>query len=100
MGIHSVHYLSASMSVTYSAPDALLTRTAAASLLGIAPKTLANLATKGGGPPIIYVGPRSPRYSLSDLRTWKDARRVANTSEGDAKGLTARGSAFTRSLTR
>lgn len=80
------------MSETPRAFDALLSRAEAAAFLGIAPKTLANLATKGDGPPFFYIGPRSVRYLQADLHEWREARKVRNTTEGDAKGLSVRGS--------
>lgn len=72
--------------------DRFLTRAQAAARLGIAPKTLANLHSTGGdAPPVVYVGPGSPRYSERALLAWLAGRTVANSTEADALGLTRRG---------
>ena len=75
---------------THALPE-LLTRSRAAQYLGLSVKTLHNLASAGDGPPFVYVGPRSPRYRASDLEAWIAERRVSQTTEADAKGLTPRG---------
>lgn len=59
----------------------LLTREQAASMLGLAPATLAAMAVDGDGPPMIRVSPRCIRYSPEDLRAWAAARKVSSTSE-------------------
>jgi hypothetical protein len=67
-----------------------LTRAEAATRLGLKPKTLANWATRGEGPPFTYLGPCTPRYKLGALVAWAESRSVASTTEGDALALTAR----------
>lgn len=69
----------------------LLTRAQAAARLSLSVKTLHNLASAGDGPPFLYITPRSPRYRVADLDAWIESRRVAHTTEGDAKGFTPRG---------
>lgn|GEM_PF-2742833 len=65
-------------------------RKTAAALLGLAPKTLANQHVLGIGPPVVYVGTQSPRYLLEDIHAYLRSRRVAHSTEGDARGLTSR----------
>lgn len=53
----------------------------------ISPKTLATLATRGGGPSYRKFG-RRPLYLLADLIAWAEGRLSAprrSTSEGDAE---------------
>ena len=57
-----------------------LTPTDAASRIGLAPSTLAKMRCWGGGPAFLKLG-RAVRYLRSDCITWRDARRVGNTTE-------------------
>ncbi|WP_294534313.1 hypothetical protein [uncultured Rhodoblastus sp.] len=53
-----------------------------------APRTLAKLATVGGGPEIFYAGPRTPLYTEEKLDNWangKIGRPVRSTSERRAE---------------
>jgi hypothetical protein len=73
------------------APDALLTRRAAAAALTaagypVARATLATRAVRGGGPPFRKFG-RVPLYRWADLLEWAEGRMSApmrSTSEADA----------------
>jgi hypothetical protein len=73
------------------APDALLTRRAAAAALTaagypVARATLATRAVRGGGPPFRRFG-RVPLYRWGDLLDWAEGRMSApmrSTSEADA----------------
>ncbi|WP_238846745.1 helix-turn-helix transcriptional regulator [Nocardia arthritidis] len=56
--------------------DPWLTRESAAKYLGLEKKTLANWACSGVGPRFARVGGR-PRYRLSDLEAWVEARYVS-----------------------
>ncbi len=72
--------------------DVFLTRAEAAEYLGLSAKTLANRHSEGVDcPPVVYVGPSSPRYSLQALKEWAETRRAVNSTEGDARKLTTRG---------
>ncbi len=53
---------------------------AAATFTGLAVATLAKLRCIGGGPQYLKLG-RKVVYRRSDLASWLDARRVANTTE-------------------
>jgi len=57
----------------------LLTRSEAADMLRVPPKTLAAWAYRRQGPPFYKVG-RHAVYRLDDLATWLETRRVG----GDA----------------
>ena len=72
-----------------------VTRKQAAAMLGVASKTLANMHSLGSGPAVVYVAPSSPRYLIEDIHAYLRSRRVAHSTEGDARGLTARSSART-----
>lgn len=52
----------------------------AASIVGLSPATLETLRCRGGGPPFAKLG-RRVVYRTADLRAWRDARLVRNTSE-------------------
>jgi hypothetical protein len=75
-----------------TAPETLLTRTAAADALTaagypISPKTLATKASRGGGPPFRKFGTR-PLYRRADLLHWAESRLtpvVTSTSELDSQ---------------
>jgi excisionase family DNA binding protein len=58
-----------------SADDIWLTRIQVAERLDIPPKTLAEWASKGTGPPYAKFG-RHVRYRLSDLLEWEAAQFV------------------------
>jgi len=57
----------------------LLDTEAAAPLVGVSAKTLANWRVLGKGPK--FVGGRKPKYHPDDLAEWVNARRVQSTSE-------------------
>ncbi len=73
-------------------PDTRLTRDAVAAALTAAglpvkPKTLATMATRGGGPPYRLFG-RRPLYRWGDALAWAEARLSPprrSTSEADAQ---------------
>lgn len=73
-------------------PNALLTRERAASALTalgytISPKTLAGMATRGGGPPYVRFGRRA-LYRWADVLDWARAKTSPpsrSTSEADAR---------------
>jgi excisionase family DNA binding protein len=56
-----------------SASDRWLSRQELADRLGVPPKTTAQWASKGTGPPHAKIG-RHVRYRLSDVVKWEDAR--------------------------
>jgi hypothetical protein len=58
----------------------LLDEDVAAELLGTKPKTLANWRCQGGGPAFLKIG-RLVKYDPDDLFAWREARRVASTSQ-------------------
>lgn len=51
----------------------------AATLIGMAEKTLENMRSRGDGPPFLKIG-RLVRYDPRDLEAWKAERRVHSTS--------------------
>lgn len=53
----------------------------AALYVGLAPKTLGNLRTIGGGPRYVKYGRRAVRYLRADLDMWMEAKRIGSTSE-------------------
>ena len=58
----------------------LLNRREAADLLRLRPQTLANLAVKGGGPPVIKLGKRCV-YDRDKLLSWARSKEVASTAQ-------------------
>lgn len=62
-------------------PQAMLTTTQAAGVLGLSPRTLEQLRVKGGGPEYFALGRRAIRYRLCSLEIWLDARRRKSTSD-------------------
>ena len=62
-------------------PEAMLTTTQAAVVLGLSPRTLEQLRFKGGGPEYFALGKRAVRYRRRALENWLDARRRKNTSD-------------------
>jgi hypothetical protein len=74
-------------------PDALLTREQSAAALReagypISPKTLATQATRGGGPPYRYFGPRV-LYRRADLLAWAQGRLSEARSSTSEHGAAA-----------
>lgn len=57
-----------------------VTTEGAAAIIGMAPKTLENMRSRGDGPPFLKLG-RVVRYDPRDLEDWKAARRFTSTSE-------------------
>ena len=57
-------------------PDAMLTTSEAAELLGLRPHTLHDWRCRGIGPPYHRLGARAVRYRAGDLRAWVEAQRV------------------------
>ncbi len=62
-------------------PQAMLTTTQAADVLGLSPRTLEQLRVKGGGPDYFALGKRAIRYQRHALNTWLNARRRKSTSD-------------------
>ena len=60
--------------------DQLVDQNVAAPLLGLKPKTLANLRHKGGGPDYYNINGRA-RYSLRVIARYREARRRCSTSD-------------------
>jgi hypothetical protein len=60
--------------------DQLVDQTVAAPLLGLKPKTLANLRHKGGGPDYYKIN-GGVRYSLRVIAQYREARRRSSTSD-------------------
>ncbi len=58
----------------------LLSTEDAATLLGLAPQTLAILRVEGGGPRYAKLG-RSVRYDPEDLAVWVEENKRAHTAE-------------------
>ena len=63
-----------------AAPDApadeLLTDREVSAITKIPTGTLASRRSRGGGPPFVQLGPRTPRYSRTALMAWIAARAV------------------------
>jgi excisionase family DNA binding protein len=66
--------------ITFPPAIEFLTTTEVATLLNLAPGTLADWRWKGGGPPFTKVG-RHVRYNKALLLAWLDVRTRRNTSE-------------------
>ena len=64
--------------------DQLITERDAADYLCYSVRALQNWRVRGGGPLFIKVSGRSVRYTRRDLKSWIDAKRVANTSAAPA----------------
>ena len=62
-------------------PQAMLTTTQAAGVLGLSPRTLEQFRVKGGGPEYFALGKRAIRYRRYVLENWLDARRRVSTSD-------------------
>jgi hypothetical protein len=62
------------------AASSLLKPDAAATIIGVSPKTLANLRCSGKGPAFYKVGGRV-RYDTAELESWMRSRRYTSTSE-------------------
>ncbi len=58
----------------------LLDEDVAAEIIGTKPKTLQNWRYQGIGPKFIKIG-RLVKYDPDDLQAYRDARRVASTSQ-------------------
>ena len=52
----------------------ILRRREAAAYCGMAPGTLANLAAKGEGPPVVSLGARIVGYEIRQLDLWLEAQ--------------------------
>jgi excisionase family DNA binding protein len=65
---------------TEEAERAVLPTDVAAAYLGLSPKTLETLRTRGGGPPFLKLG-RRVVYRKADLDTWLAARVRHSTSD-------------------
>lgn len=64
---------------------AYLTAVEAAEYLAVAPKTLANWRSKGGGPVFCRLGKAAVRYTKGDLDAWAaEGRRRSTSDRGDA----------------
>lgn len=64
--------------------DPLLTSAEVAARFRIKPDTLQKWRRRGHGPPYVMVAPKNPRYRLSDVRAYVEARTVENTTQADA----------------
>ena len=53
----------------------------AATILGLAPRTLQDFRLRGEGPPFVKLTRRRVGYFISDLEAWARARTVKNTSQ-------------------
>ncbi len=62
-------------------PQAMLTTTQAAGVLGLSPRTLEQLRVKGGGPEYFALGKRAVRYRCHALESWLAGRRRVSTSD-------------------
>ena len=62
-------------------PEAMLTTTQAAGVLGLSPRTLEQLRVKGGGPNYFALGKRAIRYRRHALESWLGARARKSTSD-------------------
>jgi len=51
-------------------PDALLSTTETAFLIGLAPRTLEAKRLRGGGPPFVRISARAVRYRRADVVAW------------------------------
>lgn len=61
----------------------LITPTELASLIGLAPRTIYNrINTSGDLPPVLRLG-RLPRFALTDVQAWIDAKRPATAAAPD-----------------
>lgn len=61
--------------------DRLITEQEAAKFVGYSVRALQNWRVRGGGPAFIKVSSRSVRYCRKDLISWRDSKRIANTSQ-------------------
>jgi len=67
-----------------SDPDALLTESQAASLLGFTPRALQMWRYRGGGPKFVKISSRAVRYRRRDLLDWIESRiRFSTSDSGD-----------------
>lgn len=64
--------------------DPLLTPAEVADRLRIKPDTLQKMRRHGRGPRFVMIGSKAPRYKLSDVQAYVDARTVENTTQADA----------------
>jgi predicted DNA-binding transcriptional regulator AlpA len=53
----------------------------AADMLSVAPRTLRNWRTRGGGPRFVKISGRCIRYRVADLNEWTKARTKRSTSD-------------------
>lgn len=56
--------------------DQLLRDTAVAEWIGLEPKTLRNMRSRGDGPPWVRVGDKAIRYRRGAVRAWLAAREI------------------------
>lgn len=63
--------------------DKLCTPVETASLLGIAPQTMAHWRVRGSGPRYVLLNRRCVRYRLSDIQAWLDSRVQESTAENE-----------------
>lgn len=61
----------------------LLNETAAADVLGVSPRTLANWRSRGGGPHFVRLNGKAIRYRASDLDEFVEDNVRSHTSEYD-----------------
>lgn len=64
--------------------DPLLTPKEVADWLRIKPDTLQKMRRYGRGPRFVMVGSKAPRYKLSEVQAYVDARTVENTTQACA----------------
>ena len=58
-----------------ASPRRILRRKEAAAYLGLAPSSLANMAVRGEGPPILRLSARAVGYEIAQLDLWLEGRR-------------------------
>ena len=63
------------------AQDRLLSTEEAAVVLGLSPRTLEDIRSRGGGPEYLRLSRNCVRYRHRDLMTWAESKRRRNTWE-------------------
>ena len=61
---------------TTTDPETAITTKDVSRILGLAEITLAQMRSRGDGPPFFYAGGRQIRYRFADVIAWRDARTV------------------------
>jgi predicted DNA-binding transcriptional regulator AlpA len=71
-------------STSTEAPLRLVTGIEAGRMLGLSPKTLANMRHRGSGPRFYRLSGRAVRYHLGDVIAWAERHRRTSTSDQGA----------------